>query len=157
LAYNHVLSAEYKSEHTALSNKFEAVQDLQAVQAFSINSDSFKSVMSHVNDVFLSALEQCYMGWCVMHTPLLRRDEVDHLVLVWQEQMPTCYQFFMSLLGYHTKINRKRNIMNKVSNYERQSLYLFLSASRMRDNHLFIQWANVLAISQLCREHHLYH
>jgi hypothetical protein len=85
-----------------------------------------------------------------MHAPILTSTEMEQMIDLWRENMPSCYNFFMDLLGYSKKLRLTRSIGLR-KHYAQRSFYLFMSISCMRYNHLFTHWGDVISISNMCR------
>ena len=95
-----------------------------------------------VQTVMMNTVSSTYGLFCSPNSPIVSNSSVMGLVNRYKELMPVHHASILTMLNIENKLKDKSSLY-LVRQYDCLSFWMFLSAMRSCNNHLFTWWANI--------------
>jgi hypothetical protein len=114
--------------------------------------NQYKYVLDKIDKVFEHEIRSCYNSFQSVTQPLLSKQQVNSLVLLYKTELPHHYSLMKEMFGFDLKENQIRmNHLKETGFYDHLVFYQFLSQARIRFNHNVTHWGMVSAAASYGR------
>jgi hypothetical protein len=142
-----LVSRYYSGLNAGRKESFSQMKkNMDVAQPVLLIGERYKYVLNKIDTVFKNEIRSCYDSFQSVTQPLLSKEQVNALVLMYKNELPHHYALMKEMFGFDLKENQMRQThLKETGFYDRLVFYQFLSQARIRFNHNCTHWGIVSA------------